>query len=145
MGGCSSILTAEGSRSAAIDVALQESAEQAVQRVRLLLLGAGESGKSTILKQMRILYGPGFSEQEREAARPTIYGNTVGGVKVLLERARASGATFDEVGPRLRSCNPRSRGGEGTGSGFTDVPLRVRAAHPKGGAAHCVHPAGVRH
>jgi energy-coupling factor transporter ATP-binding protein EcfA2 len=30
---------------------------------RLLLLGAGESGKSTIVKQMKLLHVDGFSEE----------------------------------------------------------------------------------
>jgi len=35
------------------------------QVVKLLLLGAGESGKSTLLKQMKVLHKGGYSEAER--------------------------------------------------------------------------------
>ena len=43
--------------------------------MKLLLLGAGESGKSTIAKQMKILHKDGFSE-ERKNLKPVVYTNT---------------------------------------------------------------------
>ena len=33
---------------------------------KILLLGTGEAGKSTFLRQMRILHGEGYSEQQRK-------------------------------------------------------------------------------
>lgn len=53
-------------------------------QVKLLLLGAGESGKSTFLKQMRILYGQDYDETDLLDIRPTIYQNMVKGMKVLF-------------------------------------------------------------
>ncbi|XP_064394869.1 guanine nucleotide-binding protein G(s) subunit alpha-like [Halichondria panicea] len=42
---------------------------------RLLLLGAGESGKSTVVKQMKILHKDGFSKEERLAKVTEIKSN----------------------------------------------------------------------
>lgn len=46
-----------------IDQWLKEDAKRQKSATRLLLLGTGESGKTTIIKQMKILHINGFSEQ----------------------------------------------------------------------------------
>jgi len=45
---------------------LDKEYEAAKQINKLLLLGTGESGKSTLFKQMIKLYGVGFSDQDRK-------------------------------------------------------------------------------
>ncbi|KAG0323290.1 guanine nucleotide-binding protein subunit alpha, partial [Podila horticola] len=45
--------------------------------VKMLLLGAGESGKSTILKQMKLIHDNGYTKEEREAYKEIIFSNTV--------------------------------------------------------------------
>ncbi|KAJ3607651.1 hypothetical protein NHX12_024702 [Muraenolepis orangiensis] len=53
--------------------------------VKILLLGAGESGKSTFLKQMRIIHGQDFDQTAREEFRATIYSNVIKGIRVLVD------------------------------------------------------------
>ena len=55
------------------------------REMKILLLGAGESGKSTFLKQMRIIHGEDYSDQDRLDFRPLIYHNLLKGMKVLSE------------------------------------------------------------
>jgi len=57
-------------------------------KIKLLLLGAGESGKSTIFKQMKILYGTGFGQQSPEELtrwETTVYNNILVNFKTLLD------------------------------------------------------------
>jgi len=44
---------------------------------KLLLLGAGESGKTTVFKQMQLLYTSGFNEDYRKKLKPSISYNLV--------------------------------------------------------------------
>lgn len=66
-------------RSKEIDRCLSREKTYVKRLVKILLLGAGESGKSTFLKQMRIIHGEDFDQQAREDFRATIYSNVIKG------------------------------------------------------------------
>ena len=53
--------------------------------LKLLLLGTGESGKSTFVKQMRIIHGTGFSNEDRYSFKNSIYQNTFMAVQSMIE------------------------------------------------------------
>lgn len=56
------------------------------QRVyKLLLLGAGESGKSTLFKQMITIYGKGFPVEERKNYTSIVFNNVISSMKVLCQ------------------------------------------------------------
>ncbi|XP_076458112.1 guanine nucleotide-binding protein subunit alpha-12-like [Babylonia areolata] len=59
--------------------------------VRILLLGAGESGKSTFLKQMKIIHGQDFGDEARHEFRTVVYNNIVKGMRVLIDARQKLG------------------------------------------------------
>lgn len=63
--------------------------------VKLLLLGAGESGKSTILKQMKLIHDGGFTPEEREPYKEIIYNNAVQSIHVILEAMEVLGIPLE--------------------------------------------------
>ncbi|XP_039181461.1 guanine nucleotide-binding protein subunit alpha-13 [Crotalus tigris] len=72
-------------RSKEIDKCLCREKTYVKRLVKILLLGAGESGKSTFLKQMRIIHGQDWDRPAREEFRATIYSNVIKGVRVLVD------------------------------------------------------------
>ena len=66
-------------------------------KVKLLLLGAGESGKSTIFKQMRVLFGAPLSEDEKQQITPVVYNNTITSMKILCSETKNMGYEDDVV------------------------------------------------
>ncbi|CAG2102149.1 unnamed protein product [Medioppia subpectinata] len=59
--------------------------KQYKKSIKLLLLGAGESGKTTIIKQMKILHIEGFSDSERKEKVHEIRCNLLEAIKELTE------------------------------------------------------------
>ena len=52
--------------------------------IRLILLGSSDSGKSTLLKQLKILHGGGFTTEEVEVAKVEILDNFFRDVAVII-------------------------------------------------------------
>lgn len=83
-------------KSKEIDKQLKKDAEKARKEVKLLLLGAGESGKSTIAKQMKILHQDGFSEEERKSFRAVVYTNTVQSMVAIVKAMESLGISYED-------------------------------------------------
>ncbi|TNM85270.1 hypothetical protein fugu_007541 [Takifugu bimaculatus] len=72
-------------KSREIDAMLARERRAVRRLVKILLLGAGESGKSTFLKQMRIINGQEFDKKALLDFRDTIYENILKGMRVLVD------------------------------------------------------------
>uniref|UniRef100_A0A7E4UWS5 Guanine nucleotide-binding protein G(O) subunit alpha n=1 Tax=Panagrellus redivivus TaxID=6233 RepID=A0A7E4UWS5_PANRE len=68
--------------------------------IKLLLLGAGESGKSTILKQMKIIHDNGFSTDDLKSKRIMVYANVLQSIRAVLEAMYKLDIHLHSVGAR---------------------------------------------
>jgi guanine nucleotide-binding protein G(q) subunit alpha len=55
------------------------------EEYRTLLLGCGEAGKSTFIKQMRIIHSEGFPDEEKKATKTDIADNIMSAIMTLLK------------------------------------------------------------
>ncbi len=78
-----------------INAELRKYKRQTRKEYKLLLLGAGESGKSTFIKQMRIIHGTGYSVSDRRGFIKLVYENVVVGMQKLVMGCDAIGVSFE--------------------------------------------------
>lgn len=90
-------IQAQKLRNKAIEAQQKSSRNNDQQIKKLLLLGAGESGKSTLFKQMISLYGKGYPEQERMTYKTIVYQNTINAMQILLQHCEQFHATDDKI------------------------------------------------
>jgi len=88
--------TPEDERSKEISLELKRERRKLSREIKLLLLGAGESGKSTIVKQMKIIYLSGYSEEELLTFRPVIQANAIEAMKLLANACKEFGYTIED-------------------------------------------------
>uniref|UniRef100_A0A8C6LGT5 Guanine nucleotide binding protein (G protein), alpha activating activity polypeptide O, b n=1 Tax=Nothobranchius furzeri TaxID=105023 RepID=A0A8C6LGT5_NOTFU len=109
-------------RSKAIEKNLKEDGLVAAKDVKLLLLGGGESGKSTIVKQMKIIHEDGFSGDDVKQYKPVVYSNTIQSLAAIL---RAMDSLGIEFGDKDRKLPGQSRPNRSPGLSA------YRAGHPE--------------
>lgn len=63
--------------------------------------GSGESGKSTIVKQMKIIHQDGFSPAELAIYRPIVYKNVLDSAQAVIVYMRKVGLECVEFGNRI--------------------------------------------
>jgi len=63
--------------------------------MKLLLLGTGESGKSTFIKQMRIIHGDGYSNLEKQKFATIIIQNILISMQTLIKAMQEFEIPFD--------------------------------------------------
>ncbi|XP_002730534.1 guanine nucleotide-binding protein G(i) subunit alpha-like [Saccoglossus kowalevskii] len=80
-----------------IDRDIKAAKQRADREVKLLLLGAGESGKSTIVKQMKIIHHDGFSKDDCLAFKPVIYGNAIQSLLSIIRAMEPLSIEFEDV------------------------------------------------
>ena len=68
----------------------------------LVITGSGESGKSTIVKQMKIIHKEGFTDAELAEYRPIVYKNVLDSAQAVIIYMRKIG--WDFVGYSNRVC-----------------------------------------
>ncbi|KZZ99046.1 G protein alpha subunit [Moelleriella libera RCEF 2490] len=85
------------SRSRELDRVIRQDEKRMAKEVKLLLLGAGESGKSTILKQMKLIYSQGFNKHERLEWKPVIFNNIIQSFRTILEAMTELEFAFDNA------------------------------------------------
>jgi len=82
-------------KSKRIEQQLEQDHLRSQQEVKLLLLGAGESGKSTVVKQMRIIHEDGYSAEECRNYRNVVFSNTLQSMVAILKAMDRLKISFD--------------------------------------------------
>jgi len=92
----------EKAKSKALDEEMAKKHSEEKQINKLLLLGAGESGKSTLFKQMITIYGKGFPETERAGYTSIIFNNIMTSMKMLCKQSAQFGPVSKDNERALR-------------------------------------------
>ncbi|KAM9509918.1 guanine nucleotide-binding protein subunit alpha-14-like [Guaruba guarouba] len=95
--------------------------------LKLLLLGTGESGKSMFIKQMRIIHGSGYTEEDRKGFTKLVYQNIFTLMQAMIRAVdtRTIPYTCKENEEKKTSNSRKKIQGDAGGRENTALHLRV--------------------
>ncbi|EFA86001.1 G-protein subunit alpha 8 [Heterostelium album PN500] len=108
--GCntSTIAGPETKQNEEVESYLRQANKEAMLDFRILLLGAGESGKSTVVKQLKSIYKLPVDDAELQSYAANIHKNTVLCMQVLLEAGETLNIELSNPETKRRANNIRS-------------------------------------
>uniref|UniRef100_A0A8C7VKC7 Guanine nucleotide-binding protein subunit alpha n=1 Tax=Oncorhynchus mykiss TaxID=8022 RepID=A0A8C7VKC7_ONCMY len=80
-----------------IERQLRRDKRDARRELKLLLLGTGESGKSTFIKQMRIIHGAGYSEEDKRGFTKLVYQNIFTAMQSMIRAMETLNIPYSEA------------------------------------------------
>lgn len=72
--------------------------------IHLICLGTGESGKSTFIKQMRIIHGRGYTEADRRGFTRLVFQNIVTAIQALIHAMKTLNIEYIDDQNIVRNC-----------------------------------------
>uniref|UniRef100_A0A7N6BW04 Guanine nucleotide-binding protein subunit alpha n=1 Tax=Anabas testudineus TaxID=64144 RepID=A0A7N6BW04_ANATE len=72
-----------------IEKQLRRDKKDSRRELKLLLLGTGESGKSTFIKQMRIIHGGGYTDEDKKSYAKLVYQNIYTSMQAMIRAMEA--------------------------------------------------------
>lgn len=84
-------------KSKQIDSDIRRDNELASREIKLLLLGAGESGKSTILKQIKIIHDNCLTREECLVYKQVVHNNTIQSLIAIIKGMNKLGISLDDA------------------------------------------------
>ncbi|KAJ3435578.1 guanine nucleotide-binding protein g(o) subunit alpha [Anaeramoeba flamelloides] len=111
MGNCCTGDEKENLNSSSIDKKLKRLKVQIDNEIKILLLGTGDSGKSTVVKQMRLINNMDFDQEEREEFVETIRLNVIQNTKSLVYAMESLGVEYSsekiqQIGESIKKLPP---------------------------------------
>uniref|UniRef100_A0A8C0YTK7 Guanine nucleotide-binding protein subunit alpha n=1 Tax=Canis lupus familiaris TaxID=9615 RepID=A0A8C0YTK7_CANLF len=118
---------------AEIEKQLRRDKRDARRELKLLLLGTGESGKSTFIKQMRIIHGAGYSEEDKRGFTKLVYQNIFTAMQAMIRAMETLKILYkyeqNKVRPGCRRGAAAVAAGAGDAAWPGSPPCQVRTRH----------------